>query len=182
MKVALFNGMSTNNEIENMLINSLKNRELTHLKLRDINIGYCRCCGDCGKLGKCVQKDDGIEVVQCYMDNDVIIYLTTIKYGGYSKELKKFIDRLLPIGANKLEVKDGYMIHKIIYNGKRVIVFGVLDEENKESERAFNHLVHANYINMDWKSYNKVILYNKLDKSELEIKVREGLREVIGNE
>ncbi|MEG0296401.1 MAG: NAD(P)H-dependent oxidoreductase [Clostridium sp.] len=182
MKIALFNGMSTDNEIENILINYLISSDVTHLKLRNMNIGYCRCCGACEKLGKCVQKDDGIEAVQVYMDNDVVIYLTPIKYGGYSKELKKFIDRLLPIGADELGVKEGYMIHKIIYNGKIGIVIGILDEENKEAERAFNSLVDANYINMDWKSYKKMILYNKLDKSELEIKIRDILKEVIGNE
>lgn len=181
MKIALFNGMSADNEIEKILINILKNKDINHLKLRDINIGYCRCCGGCEKLGKCVQNDDGIEAVQCYMDNDIVIYLTPIKYGAYSKELKKFIDRLLPIGSDELQVKEGHMIHEIVYNGKRGIVIGVLDEENKDAEEAFNCLVHANYINMDWKLYKKIILYNNLDKSELEIKIKEVLKEVIGN-
>lgn len=172
MKICLFNGMSEDNYIEDMIIKNLDKHEIKHLKLREMNIGYCRCCDTCSKLRRCVQKDDGIDVLEGYKDNEVIIYLTPIKYGAYSKELKKAIDRTLPIGDSKLLVKEGYMIHKIIYNNKKVIVIGVLDKENKDAERSFSSLVKANYYNMDWKSYKQVILYNNSKEDELENKIK----------
>lgn len=172
MKICLFNGMSEDNYIEDMIIKNLNKHEIKHLKLREMNIGYCRCCDACSKLHRCVQKDEGIDIVEGYKDNEVIIYLTPIKYGAYSKELKKAIDRTLPIGDAKLLVKEGYMIHKIIYNNKKVIVIGVLEKENKDAERSFSSLVKANYYNMDWKSYNQVILYNNSKEDELENKIK----------
>lgn len=181
MKIGIFNGMSTDNKIENIIVNNLNGYELENLKLRDMKIGYCRCCGGCAKSKKCVQNDDGIEVVESYKYNDVIIYLTPIKYGAYSKEIKKFIDRLLPIGDDKLLVKEGYMIHKIIYNGKKAIIIGVIDKESKEEELAFNSLVKANYINMDWKSYSQLIINKNLKEMDMESKIKDFLKGAIGD-
>lgn len=182
MKICLFNGMSSDNNIEDMIIKNLDKHEIKHLKLRKMNIGYCRCCSACSKLGKCVQKDDGFEVVEGYKDNDIIIFLTPIKYGAYSKELKKAIDRTLPIGDEKLLVKEGYMTHKVLYNNKKVIVIGVLEKENKEAEKSFSSLVKANYYNMDWKSYKETIIYEYLKNEEIENKIKSVLKEVISYE
>lgn len=182
MKIGLFNGMKEANAIEDMIINNLPKENLKHLKLRDMNVNYCRCCDACSKTKECVQKDDGVEVVHTYQECDTIIFLTNIKYGAYSKELKKAIDRTLPVGDDLLLVKEGYMIHKIIYNNKKVLVIGILQMENKEAEKSFRTLVKANYYNMDWKSYKDLIIYENLSQYEQEEKIKSLLKEVISYE
>lgn len=181
MKICLFNGMSGDNNIEEMIISNLDNHDVTHLNLREMNIGYCRCCDGCSKLGRCVQNDEGGHVVESYKESEIIIFLTPVRYGAYSKELKKAVDRLLPIGDSQLLVKGGYMIHRIMYNNKNAVVIGVLDKKNYEAEGAFNSLVRANYYNMDWKEYRSLILHRDLKDMELENKVKSVLMEVIAN-
>lgn len=182
MKIGLFNGMKEANSIEDMIINNLPKEKLKHLKLRDMDVNYCRCCGVCSKTSKCVQKDDGVEVLQTYQKCDIIIYLTNIKYGAYSKELKKAIDRTLPIGDDLLLMKEGYMIHKIIYNNKKVLVIGVLEKESEKEEKSFRALVKANYYNMDWKSYKEGIIYENSPDEEQEEKIKNLLKEIISYE
>lgn len=181
MKICLLNGMSKSNNIESVIINNLKEYKVNNLILREMNIEPCSCCNACSFTGKCVKNDDGIEVVNGYKEAEVIILLTSIRYGAYSKELKKAIDRTLPIGESKLLVKEGYMIHKIKYNNKKVVVIGVLDEEDKDQEESFSALVKANYYNMDWKKYKQAIIYNSSDNKNKENSIRTVLKEVIEN-
>ncbi|GEM_PF-5717158 len=181
MKICFYNGMDSDNTIENIVEDNLKNHDFKHLKLREMNVGYCRCCSGCSKTGRCIKNDDGIEAVERYKESDVLILLTDIRYGGYSKNIKKVIDRLLPIGCDELQVKEGYMIHKIVYNNKKVIVIGVLNEQSENQEMAFNLLIKANYINIDWKSYSSTILYKNQNEVELTRNIRSVLKEVIGN-
>lgn len=181
MNICLLNGMKDSNTIEDMIVKNLNKHKLNHLKLREMNIAPCTCCNVCSFTGKCGKNDDAIKVVEGYRDGEVLIFLTNIKYGCYSKELKKAIDRTLPIGDSKLLVKEGYMIHKIIYNNKNVIVIGVLEKPHKEEEEAFSALVKANYYNMDWKKYKQAIIYNKSDLLEQENVIKSVLKEVIEN-
>lgn len=181
MNICILNGMSNSNNIEDMVIANLNKNNINHLKLRDMNIAPCACCDGCSVTGKCVKKDDAIKVIEGYRDSEIIIILTSIKYGIYSKELKKAIDRLLPIGESKLSVKEGYMIHNMRYKNKKVIAVGVLDKEDKEQKESFSALVKANYYNMDWKKYKQVIIYNTSEAAQQENCIRSILKEVIEN-
>ncbi|MGL5692638.1 MAG: flavodoxin family protein [Peptostreptococcaceae bacterium] len=182
MKICLFNGMYENNDIEEFLIRHIDKHEINHLKIREMNIEHCKACGACSKLKKCVQKDDGFKIIEGYKDSDIIIFLTPIIYGAYSKELKKAIDRTMPIGDSKLLVKDGYMTHRVIYNNKKIIVIGVLEKEDHDAEVSFGELVKANYYNMDWKSYSKEIIYTELSDNEINDKIESALKEMISHE
>ncbi len=179
MKICVFNGMDDTNDIEDIVIDNLKHHELTQLKLRDMDIGYCRCCASCAK-GECMLKDQGIEVVNSYKDSEVIIFLTPIKYGAYSKNLKKAVDRLLPIGSAFLQIKEGYMIHKMPYNNKIFLVIGIGDKHSQMEEEAFKALVKANYINFDAKSYKTLFIYSEDSSSSLN-KIQELFKEGIVN-
>lgn len=179
MKICLFNGMNEDSKIEAFIIRHINNHEVNHLKFRDMNIKYCKSCGACAKLKKCVQKDDGYKIIEGYKESDVIIFLTPIIYGAYSKELKKALDRTMPIGETELSSKDGYMTHKITYNNKKVIILGILDEEDKEQEDSFNELLKANYYNMDWKFYKKAIIYRNSNENEINNKIEVVFKEVM---
>ena len=179
MKICLLNGMENDNYVEDILVNIIGSEDLNHLKLREMNIEYCKSCDGCSKLGYCVQQDEGKYIIEGYKESDIIVLITPIKYGAYSKELKKAIDRTMPIGGQKLLVKEGYMIHQIKYNNKKVVVIGVLARENKEAEESFSSLVKANYYNMDWKSYKQCIIYKNMTEEEIECKIESVFREAM---
>ena len=181
MKICIFNGMNDSNDIEEILLNLLDKYDRSHIKLREKKIGYCRCCNGCAENGICVQKDDGIEVLAEYKDSDVLVFLTNIKYGTYSKELKKAVDRLLPIGSKFLGLKEGYMIHKMPYNGKKLIAIGVMDIQDNEEVQGFKSVVRANYINFDCSLYKTIILNTADNKDVISDIISKGLKDVILN-
>ncbi|MGL4108924.1 NAD(P)H-dependent oxidoreductase [Clostridium sp. LP20] len=181
MKICIFNGMNNSNDIEGILLNLLNKYDISHIKLREKTVGYCRCCNGCAESGICVQKDDGVEVLAEYKDSELIIFLTNIKYGTYSKTLKKAVDRLLPIGSKFLGLKEGYMVHKMPYNGKKLIAIGAIDNQDCEEVEGFKSVVKANYINFDCSSYKTIILNTSDNKDVILGIISKELKEGILN-
>lgn len=57
------------------------------------NINPCLGCDACGMRGKCIQKDDGNEVLDKILKSDCLVFVTPVYYFGVSAQLKKMIDR-----------------------------------------------------------------------------------------
>lgn len=98
------------------------------VSLKDKNIAFCRGCLTCQKLGKCVIKDDAIEIADKMCEAEVIVWATPIYYYEMSGQMKTLIDR-----ANSLYSRD--------YKFKEIYLLAVAaeDEENVPS-RAINGL------------------------------------------
>ncbi|MTK13854.1 MAG: flavodoxin family protein [Clostridiaceae bacterium] len=66
---------------------------------KDLNINNCMGCFGCWKKtpGKCVIKDDMEEVLMKMRESDVIVYATPLYHFGMTADLKKVIERTLPI-------------------------------------------------------------------------------------
>ena len=68
-------------------------------RLRDEQIAWCSGCFGCWTRtpGVCVHKDAGRDVAARAMRGDLFVYLTPVTFGGYSAELKKALDHVLPL-------------------------------------------------------------------------------------
>ena len=65
--------------------------------LREKNIGFCRGCFACAKLGHCVIRDDAVEIAQKMKEADVLVFATPVYYYSISGQLKTMLDRANPL-------------------------------------------------------------------------------------
>ena len=80
--------------VEDELIAIGHSVERVNLSSKDINgcIG-CMKCKEKPDAPGCVQKDDGIDVINRMVENDAVIYASPLYYWGFSAQMKALIDR-----------------------------------------------------------------------------------------
>lgn len=79
------------------------------IRLADLQIGYCRACYACKKLGKCVIQDDAKGVLDQMMAADVIVLATPVYFYSCSAQMKALFDRSVAIFP-RLTNKEYYYI------------------------------------------------------------------------
>ena len=98
--------------------------------------------------GLCVATDDGVNGIAAqFAQSHVVIFLSRICYGGYSYDLKAFLDRFIPNISPFFDIVEGEMHHKARY--KRMpcmITVGYGDYTSDELE-TFSRLGERNAIN-----------------------------------
>lgn len=69
-------------------------------QVRELDRGLHPCMGCFGcwikKPGECVIKDEMSELDRCYMNSDVVVFLSPVVFGQFSANIKNAIDRTLP--------------------------------------------------------------------------------------
>lgn len=65
--------------------------------LREKQYGFCKGCLACQKLGRCVIKDDAVEIAARMHDVDVLVFATPVYYYSVSGQLKTMLDRANPL-------------------------------------------------------------------------------------
>jgi multimeric flavodoxin WrbA len=156
MKVLLLNSFKKDNlhtaVIERLLLSKLfKEDSIEKISVVDKNIGHCIGCFNCWVKtpGECVIKDDSQELLQKYINCDLVIYLTPIVFGGYSYELKKFLDRAIPLVSPLFTRINKEMHHKRRYEAYPMLMaLGLMENEDEECEKNFKDLVFRNSLNM----------------------------------
>lgn len=145
-------------KVESILINEKK-------------IDNCLGCFGCWikTPGICVINDYGRDLVEKVMNSDVVIYLTPVTFGGYSSELKRMLDRIIPVLLPFFKKVNGEVHHKERYEKyPKVIVLGTLDEKDEDMEAIFNNLIQRNSLN--W--YNSFTGGSIIIKSEYNLKTQ----------
>lgn len=84
--------------------------EVEFISLKGKNIKFCIGCLACQKTGKCVQKDDMIELMPKVQNADVLVFATPIYYYELSGQLKTFLDRCNPLFPQDNKFRDVYLI------------------------------------------------------------------------
>ncbi|MCI5157213.1 MAG: flavodoxin family protein, partial [Candidatus Electrothrix sp. AUS1_2] len=119
--------------------------------LRDIKINHCIGCFDCWLKtpGKCIYNDDPAKnILQDIITSDIVILFTPVVFGGYSSELKKILERLLPVALPFLE-----KIHDEVHHPRRypsfphIIGIGTYPVPNSEITICFQILVGRTSLN-----------------------------------
>jgi multimeric flavodoxin WrbA len=97
-----------------------------------------------------VIDDAGRDVARGIVGSDVVVYLTPVLFGGYSYELKKAVDRSIPIISPYFRMVNGEVHHKPRYASYPNVaalgwgLVGLTDDE----KASFATLVKRNAINM----------------------------------
>ncbi len=156
MKALILNGalkedksmITINRLIEEMLIE--QGHEVESILLHEKEIGECIGCFGCWvkSPGICVIDDYGRILTETIINKDIVIYLTPVVYGGYSSELKKALDRTIPLLLPFFKKINGEVHHKERYKSyPNVIVLGIMPHEDNEMEEIFNSLIKRNGLN-----------------------------------
>lgn len=70
--------------------------QVDHADLQKLTIGGCLGCAKCrekpDEVG-CVQKDDGLDLLERMVAAQAVIYASPLYFWGYSSQIKAFIDR-----------------------------------------------------------------------------------------
>lgn len=179
--VVILNALESGNSIENTLIGMLVERgqEYSCFNLREMNILPCRSCGFCGVRtpGKCIIDDDIHPIMRAIAKSSTMVMLTPIRFGGYSSQLKKVVDRMMPMGMPFYMVKDGHLLHPMRYGHKSLLAIGVAEENLRGQEENFRTLVDRNALNMQFA--HKALIFKPSDGiKEIEYGIGHVLMEV----
>ena len=104
MKTLVLNGSLKGDDTLDLAYQAIMDRlnelesEIDTYILHDTKIASCLGCFICWTKTPdiCVTNDEGREIGKKFIQSDLVVYLTPITYGGYSSELKKAVDRIIP--------------------------------------------------------------------------------------
>jgi multimeric flavodoxin WrbA len=190
MKAVLFNGFGKRNSdaewISAIIGEELKRKgfEVEKIELRDVNVAACQGCFDCWVKtpGECKIDDDGRTMAKKMVESNLIIHITPITFGGYSSELKKILDRFIPILLPFFTERNGETHHKYRYKQRgSIIAIGVLDKPDAEKEAIFKQLVYRNSLNMGAPVHEAMIYtktQNKTDFSNDLVKIIQKVEQI----
>ena len=65
--------------------------------LREKQVGFCKGCLVCLKLGHCVIQDDAVKIAAKMHDANVLVFATPVYYYCVSGQLKTMLDRANPL-------------------------------------------------------------------------------------
>ena len=138
---------------ENIITKKLETQgwQVNTVELRNKKLATCIGCFGCWikTPGQCILNDEGQEIAKTVARSDFMILLTPITFGGYSYQLKKMLDRLIPNLLPIFTKINGEIHHKPRYiKNPKLLALGYLSEHDEESERIFEELVGRNAINM----------------------------------
>ncbi|HOO97168.1 MAG TPA: flavodoxin family protein [Caldisericia bacterium] len=127
--------------------------KVEHIRLENESISSCLGCFGCWTKtpGVCVIDDFGRHIAESHATSDVVLWVTPIRFGGYSSALKKSLDRILPNILPYFRKIDGEVHHAQRYQKRPIlVVVGVMNGDTTEAEKiAFKNLAQRNRINFD---------------------------------
>ena len=78
--------------------------------LREKQVGFCKGCLACLKLGHCVIQDDAVEIAAKMHDVDVLVFATPVYYYCVSGQLKTMLDRANPLFDTNYAFTKAYLL------------------------------------------------------------------------
>jgi multimeric flavodoxin WrbA len=150
------------------------------IALREKTIAPCLGCFGCWVKtpGECVIDDDGRAVARAAVRSDILAYVTPVTFGGFSSELKKAVDRLIPNISPFFARVRGETHHQRRYaRCPSLIGLGVLPQPDREAEAVFKTLVEHNALN--WRSPRMAAGVVALDQPDTMEAIVRGLVEAV---
>ncbi|MCL2337042.1 MAG: flavodoxin family protein [Firmicutes bacterium] len=111
----------------------------------------CRGCFHCWLKtpGLCVMTDDCANTVSRQeIQADAVILLSKITYGGYSGDVKAFLDRSIPNISPFFELVKGTMRHRRRYDRFPYLISIGYDARTPKEQQTFLTLAERNALNM----------------------------------
>lgn len=98
--------------------------------------------------GICIIDDYGRETAAKLINSGLVIFLTPVIFGSYSYQLKKALDRMIPLISPFFKKIKGETHHKKRYSKyPSILAVGVMEKMNQVQIQIFRELVERNCIN-----------------------------------
>jgi len=121
------------------------------IELNGDELNPCFGCFHCWVKtpGLCIQTNDKANTIAGFqMQSDVLIILSKITYGGYSCDIKSFLDRSIPNLSPFFENVNGEMHHKMRYERFPVTISIGYGDYTEQEYGTFKKLAERNALNM----------------------------------
>ena len=117
------------------------NKEVNIINTTDLDIMNCIGCFECWTKtpGLCVQIDEMPTILQTIMNSDLTIFISNVKIGFVSSELKKVLDKTLPLIHPYFDISNGEVHHKARYDSYPELAL-VLIGNNEISDQVFDNI------------------------------------------
>jgi multimeric flavodoxin WrbA len=184
MNVMILDGSQSDDPTGRTLVSTvqqmLKDRGLASalVTLREKKIANCMGDFNCWirTPGRCIVRDDNIELAERYIGSDLVIFLTPVSFGGYASTGKRMIDHLIQNTSPFFTTIDGELHHKPRYPSyPDILTIGWLDEPDSRTESVFRHLSWRNAIN----TYSNVHVSGTVCHNRSEEKLKTTVEELI---
>jgi ferredoxin-NADP reductase/multimeric flavodoxin WrbA len=132
-----------------------------HYYLRDLSIGHCLGDFDCWVRtpGRCRIKDAGQDIERAVHDAAIVAFASPVSFGGYGPQLKKAVDRLIPLILPFFAKRADLTHHALRYaHLPAMIGVGVDAEGSALRTHLFSALVESNALNFGAPSWSSVVL------------------------
>lgn len=156
MRTTLLNGAQAGDlfvdELQDLLIGELNTYgwQVDAWTLCQEKISYCLGCFECWLKtpGLCRIDDAGRAVAASVINSQMAIFLTPVTFGSYSSELKKAVDRLIPLISPFFTHINGEVHHRRRYaHYPALVAVGVLPEPDTSQEEILMTMTGRNALN-----------------------------------
>lgn len=125
--------------------------DIAHYALADLQIAPCLGDFECWTKtpGRCRTRDAAPEITQAIHDASLVVFLTSVVFGGYASALKKLVDRLIPLTDAFFHEQAGLTRHQRRYARYPAMLFiGLAGRPDAETRSLFAELAGGNAINL----------------------------------
>jgi len=174
MNTVILNGLSIQmRKTMNRITENLFKKVSTHspdiqlFHLDEKKIAPCLGCFSCWikTPGHCIIDDQQEEILRALAVADRIILLTPLVFGGYGPELKKVLDRIIPVLLPFFYKVRGEIHHPQRYPRTRSLgAIGFIERKNPEEIELFRDIVERNAIN--WAARSTAIMILEGDETD----------------
>jgi hypothetical protein len=169
MRIVVLDGKTVDTsvsiEIEKQLRLKLANHNICWIKLKDKKIKPCMGCFGCWikTPGLCaITDDDATDITREMINSDLLIELSPVTFGGYSFDLKKMLDRSIPILLPYFKRVKGEIHHHQRYEKlPRQLMVGYMDVCDPISAACYIELTGRNALNMQPPKWASVVIDNQ---------------------
>lgn len=88
------------------------------VRLREKQIGFCKGCLVCQRLGHCVIQDDAVEIAAKMHDADVLAFATPVYYYSVCGQFKTMLDRANPLFGSDYAFTEAYLLATAAEDGR----------------------------------------------------------------
>ena len=124
---------------------------VTAMTLNREHLKPCVGCFGCWVKtpGQCViTDDDANSIAKMQMRADAVVLLSRIVYGGFSADIKSYLDRSVQNIAFDFEVYKGEMRHEMRYDRFPITIAVGYGDVSEAEQQSFTHLLQCNALNM----------------------------------
>lgn len=138
------------------------------IDLSKLQITNCVGCFGCWTKtpGKCVIRDDAVNVYPRIAASDRIMYISKLQYGGYDSIMKTMLERSIPVQQAFIRLLHGET-HHVQRNvvPKKAVIIGY-GNTSSEEQQIFRQLVERNAKNMCFERYQvKFVAENEVEQA-----------------